>query len=149
MTQPEPSQKNDSYLDLGVLPSRLDEGIAERAAIGLIVLASDQTMEHEFRHVDLLNLFTFLVGEAVGEHPHAERARAGDGVGAGRQELIRPHVVHAGIALFFFLEHLRAAGAAAQTAIARLLRLEHGQPGHRAEYIARSVVHLVVAAQVA
>ena len=51
MTQIEPSQENDSYLDLGVLPSRLDEGIAARAAIGLIVLASDQTMEHEFRRI--------------------------------------------------------------------------------------------------
>ena len=35
--------------DLGTLPCRLDEGIAHRAAIGLIVLATDQTMEHEFR----------------------------------------------------------------------------------------------------
>ena len=30
------------------LPSELDSGIAHRAAIGLIVLASDQTIEHEF-----------------------------------------------------------------------------------------------------
>jgi maleate isomerase len=36
-------------VDVGVLPCRLDEGIARRAAIGLLVLASDQTMEHEFR----------------------------------------------------------------------------------------------------
>ena len=36
-------------IDLGVLPSELDEGIASRAAIGLVVLATDQTMEHEFR----------------------------------------------------------------------------------------------------
>jgi maleate isomerase len=35
--------------DLGTLPCTLDEGIAHRAAIGLIVLATDQTMEHEFR----------------------------------------------------------------------------------------------------
>jgi maleate isomerase len=32
-----------------VLPSELDGGVASRAAIGLIVLATDQTMEHEFR----------------------------------------------------------------------------------------------------
>ncbi|MGH6897002.1 MAG: maleate cis-trans isomerase family protein [Geminicoccaceae bacterium] len=32
------------------LPHRLDRGLAERAAIGLIVLATDQTIEHEFRH---------------------------------------------------------------------------------------------------
>jgi maleate isomerase len=33
------------------LPHRLDKGIASRAAIGLIVLATDQTMEHEFRRL--------------------------------------------------------------------------------------------------
>jgi maleate isomerase len=37
--------------DLGVLPCRLDEGVARRAAIGLLVLATDQTMEDEFRHL--------------------------------------------------------------------------------------------------
>ncbi|TIS54878.1 aspartate/glutamate racemase family protein [Mesorhizobium sp.] len=36
-------------MDLGVLPSELDGGLASRAAIGLVVLATDQTMEHEFR----------------------------------------------------------------------------------------------------
>jgi maleate isomerase len=40
-----------SMVDLGVLPCRLDEGIGWRAAIGLIVLATDQTMEHEFRQL--------------------------------------------------------------------------------------------------
>ena len=35
--------------DLGVLPSALDGGLAARAAIGLVVLATDQTMEHEYR----------------------------------------------------------------------------------------------------
>ncbi|MBV8915384.1 MAG: Asp/Glu racemase [Acetobacteraceae bacterium] len=38
-----------SLVDLGVLPCALDEGVASRAAVGLIVLATDQTMEHEFR----------------------------------------------------------------------------------------------------
>jgi maleate isomerase len=38
-------------VDLGVLPCELDAGIAHRAAIGLLVLASDQTMEHEFRRL--------------------------------------------------------------------------------------------------
>ncbi len=33
------------------LPCRLDGGLAERAAIGVIVLASDQTLEHEFRRL--------------------------------------------------------------------------------------------------
>jgi maleate isomerase len=36
-------------IDLGVFPSELDGGVAARAAIGLVVLATDQTMEHEFR----------------------------------------------------------------------------------------------------
>lgn len=51
MSQLEPSIDSESYRDLGVLPSRLDGGIAQRAAIGLIVLATDQTMEHEFRRI--------------------------------------------------------------------------------------------------
>jgi len=38
-------------LDLGTLPSDLDGGIAPRAAIGLVVLATDQTLEHEFRRM--------------------------------------------------------------------------------------------------
>lgn len=37
------------FLDVGTLPCTLDGGVASRAAIGLIVLATDQTMEHEFR----------------------------------------------------------------------------------------------------
>jgi maleate isomerase len=36
-------------VDLGILASELDGGLAGRAAIGLVVLATDQTMEHEFR----------------------------------------------------------------------------------------------------
>ena len=40
-----------AFTDLGVLPCSLDAGIAARAAIGLLVLATDQTMEHEFRHL--------------------------------------------------------------------------------------------------
>jgi maleate isomerase len=38
-------------VDLGVLPCSLDDGIARRAAIGLLVLATDQTMEYEFRRL--------------------------------------------------------------------------------------------------
>lgn len=38
-------------LDLGLLPCDLDGGIAARAAIGLLVLATDQTMEYEFRRL--------------------------------------------------------------------------------------------------
>jgi maleate isomerase len=40
-----------AFADLGVLPCTLDQGIAARAAIGLLVLATDQTMEHEFRQL--------------------------------------------------------------------------------------------------
>jgi maleate isomerase len=46
-----PAEKPDPFVDLGVLPCELDAGIASRAAIGLLVLATDQTMEHEFRQV--------------------------------------------------------------------------------------------------
>ena len=42
------------FTDLGVLPCTLDQGIASRAAIGLLVLATDQTMEHEFRRLTTL-----------------------------------------------------------------------------------------------
>ena len=41
--------KASAPFDLGVMPSELDAGVAWRAAIGLVVLATDQTMEHEFR----------------------------------------------------------------------------------------------------
>ena len=40
---------SDEPIDLGVIPSTLDQGLAARAAIGLVVLATDQTMEHEYR----------------------------------------------------------------------------------------------------
>ena len=40
-----------NMVDLGVLPCTLDGGIGRRAAIGLLVLATDQTMEHEFRQL--------------------------------------------------------------------------------------------------
>ncbi|HET7882153.1 MAG TPA: Asp/Glu racemase [Acetobacteraceae bacterium] len=39
------------FTDLATLPCTLDRGIASRAAIGLLVLATDQTMEHEFRQL--------------------------------------------------------------------------------------------------
>ncbi|HWK43777.1 MAG TPA: Asp/Glu racemase [Stellaceae bacterium] len=38
-------------LSLGPLPFTLDDGIAHRAAIGLIVLATDHTIEHEWRQM--------------------------------------------------------------------------------------------------
>jgi len=36
-------------LDLGTMPSTLSEPIGSRAAIGLVVLATDQTLEYEYR----------------------------------------------------------------------------------------------------
>jgi maleate isomerase len=41
--------KQSGPIDLGVMPSQLDGGLAARAAIGVVVLATDQTLEHEFR----------------------------------------------------------------------------------------------------
>ncbi|MBB2202342.1 Asp/Glu racemase [Gluconacetobacter tumulisoli] len=39
----------DPPLDLGVMDSTLDGGLTARAALGVVVLATDQTLEHEFR----------------------------------------------------------------------------------------------------
>jgi maleate isomerase len=39
----------DQPFDLGALPHALDGGLGARARIGLIVLATDQTIEHEWR----------------------------------------------------------------------------------------------------
>lgn len=44
-------QTAHDFVDAGVFDSMLDGGIGGRAAIGLLVLASDQTMEHEFRRL--------------------------------------------------------------------------------------------------
>ncbi len=45
----EPATHDTATANLTHIPFETDAGVAERAAIGLIVLASDQTMEHEFR----------------------------------------------------------------------------------------------------
>jgi maleate isomerase len=45
------SPGTDEIISRQHLPFRLDGGIAERAAIGVIVLATDQTIEHEFRRL--------------------------------------------------------------------------------------------------
>ncbi len=42
---------SDGVVSLTHMPFALDGGIAHRAAIGLIVLATDQTIEHEFRRM--------------------------------------------------------------------------------------------------
>ena len=41
----------DRVVNRSNMPHRLDRGIAARAALGLIVLATDQTIEHEFRRL--------------------------------------------------------------------------------------------------
>lgn len=51
MTSAETFLPQSNVVDLGVLGCELDAGLAARAAIGLLVLATDQTMEHEFRHL--------------------------------------------------------------------------------------------------
>ncbi|MCK0198915.1 aspartate/glutamate racemase family protein [Ancylobacter sp. 6x-1] len=45
------AQPAPTTVDLGVLPSMLGPALGTRAAIGLVVLATEQTMEHEFRHL--------------------------------------------------------------------------------------------------
>ena len=42
-------ERQATAADLGLFESTLDGGIAHRAAIGLVVLATDQTIEHEYR----------------------------------------------------------------------------------------------------
>jgi maleate isomerase len=44
-------ETRDGFVNITGIPFEIDEGIAGRARIGLIVLASDHTMEHEFRQV--------------------------------------------------------------------------------------------------
>ncbi len=55
MAIPKKAQEKTSddglLVDLRNMPFQCDGGIAEQAAIGLIVLASDQTVEHEFRKI--------------------------------------------------------------------------------------------------
>lgn len=46
--------KDSSVVNLEHLPYESDEGIGTRATVGLVVLSSDQTIEHEYRQ--LLNL---------------------------------------------------------------------------------------------
>jgi maleate isomerase len=50
-TRLEAARSSEPAINLQQLPHRIDRGIAERAAIGLIVLATDQTIEHEWRRL--------------------------------------------------------------------------------------------------
>lgn len=51
MTQTAEAGATDLVVDKRDIPFDLDAGVAERAAIGVIVLATDQTIEHEFRRI--------------------------------------------------------------------------------------------------
>jgi maleate isomerase len=65
------------FTDIGVLPCTLDGGVAARAAIGLIVLATDQTMEFEFRRLvplDGIGLYGTRVLNDVEITPESLRA---------------------------------------------------------------------------
>ncbi|MBO67342.1 MAG: Asp/Glu racemase [Acidiferrobacteraceae bacterium] len=43
--------QNGGFINISNIPFDLDDGIGARARIGLIVLASDHTIEHEFREI--------------------------------------------------------------------------------------------------
>ncbi|MGF7158569.1 maleate isomerase [Rhodoligotrophos appendicifer] len=49
--QKKPLFSDPDFTDLGVLDCTMDKGLAHRAALGLLVLCTDQTMEHEFAQV--------------------------------------------------------------------------------------------------
>ena len=55
-------------IDLGVLPSELDGGLASRAAIGLAILATDQTLEHEFRALVRIPGVAFYEARVFNDH---------------------------------------------------------------------------------
>ena len=44
-------ETTEGFVNITGIPFEVDDGIAGRARIGLIVLASDHTVEHEFRQV--------------------------------------------------------------------------------------------------
>src|SRR2546427_3308313 len=81
-------------------------------------------------------------------HGQAERARGGDGPGPGGEQLLGADDVHALVRLDLH-PHVAAAAAAAEPALARVRRIDHGEPGHGGRGAARRVHDAVVAAEVA
>jgi hypothetical protein len=75
--------ENDLAISKGQLPHRLDDGIASRAAIGVIVLATDQTMEHEFRRLLDLPGVAFYESRILNEAAIIRDAQ-GDGSASNR-----------------------------------------------------------------
>ena len=77
----------DQAVSLSHMPFTFDRGIAHRAAIGLIVLATDQTIEHEFRQmlaIDGVAFYETRIHNAAEINPetlavsvHSEARRAG------------------------------------------------------------------------
>ncbi len=83
---------NDS-VDILSMPCVLDEGIASRARIGLVVLASDHTVEHEFRQVVTMPgvaVYQARIPNSPKITTHSLRAMAGDI--AGQASVILPGV---------------------------------------------------------
>src|SRR5688500_13226456 len=87
--------------------------------------------------------------DPVGDHRHAERARARERLGAGVDELERAALADALLALALLHEELRAAGTAAETLVlVPVGNLEQAHARDRLEHLARRVVHVVVPAEV-
>jgi maleate isomerase len=85
------SSASSDFVDVGELPCELDAGIANRAAIGLVVLCTDQTMEHEFRRLlplEGIGLYCARVFNDVDITPETLRA-IGERIAPGT-ELILP-----------------------------------------------------------
>jgi maleate isomerase len=88
-----PDGGDELILDLQHMPFELDGGIGARAAIGLIVLASDQTIEYEFRRIfDLpgVALYESRIYNASSITPETLKAMEAGLTGAA--ELILPGV---------------------------------------------------------
>jgi hypothetical protein len=100
----------------------------------------------DIQHVDAV--FLFFVLNPVGQHCVTKRAGGGDHPGARRQGFGAPFEVDAGRALFFFLEHLAAAGATAKAFTAAAPHFhQFGVKGR--QNVARGVVDIVGPAEVA
>ena len=81
MAQPSVDIVESQSINKTYMPYHLDEGIAHRAAIGLIVLATDETIEHEWRrllNLDGVSFFVSRIPSARIVTPEALRATEAD-----------------------------------------------------------------------
>ena len=86
-------EAGQEFVSLTGLPFEVDGGIAARARIGVIVLASDHTVEHEFRAVmDLPGVAFYEARIANDPSITPETLRAMEGRIAGTASLILPGV---------------------------------------------------------